>query len=64
MALPVVLALYELLYERRRSWRTLIAMGAIAAAFVAFRTGALTENELYRPLFHLVAVHANPTPIF
>jgi hypothetical protein len=51
VALPVVLALYELLYERRRSLRTLIAMGAITAAFIAFRTGALAAEDAYRPIF-------------
>ncbi len=51
VALPVVLALYELLYERRRSLHTLIAMGAMTAAFIAFRTGPLAANQAYRPVF-------------
>jgi len=51
VALPVVLALYELLYERRRSLRTLIVMGTITAAFIAFRTGALAADQAYRPVF-------------
>ena len=51
VALPVVLALYEWLYERRRSLRTVVAMAAMSAALVAFRTGTLTANEAYRPVF-------------
>lgn len=51
VALPVVLALYEFLYQQRRSMRTLVVMGAMTAAFIAGRTGALATDEAYRPLF-------------
>lgn len=50
VALPLVLALYEWLYERRRSLRTLIVMGAMTAVFIIFRTGALAVDDAYRPV--------------
>jgi hypothetical protein len=51
VALPVVLALYELLYQRRRSVLTSALTGAMAAALIAWRTGALAAGPAYRPVF-------------
>ncbi len=51
VALPPVLALYELLYQTRRSLRTFIVMGAMVIVFISCRTGALVSNVAYRPIF-------------
>jgi hypothetical protein len=51
VALPVVLALYEWLYERRRSLRPLIIMGLMTAVFIAFRTGDLAVNRAYQTVY-------------
>jgi len=49
IALPAVLALYELLYSRRRAMR-LIAVGAIVTVvFMAGRAAAMVANPAYRP---------------
>ncbi len=50
-ALPVILAVYELLYQRRRSLRTILIMGVMTVAYIAFRTGALAADQAYRPVF-------------
>lgn len=50
-ALPAAVALYEALYESRRSFRTAGAMAIVSAAFIIGRATALTANEAYRPQF-------------
>ncbi len=51
VALPVALAAYELLYERRRTF-TLVAITAVLTlAFIIGRTGSLTANAAYAPQF-------------
>jgi hypothetical protein len=51
IALPVIVALYEWLFESKRHWLTSAALAAITLAFAAGRTGALTQNDSYRPQF-------------
>src|ERR1700722_1377634 len=49
IALPAVLALYELLYPRRRAMR-LIAIGAVVTImFMAGRAASMVANPAYRP---------------
>ena len=53
VALPGAIALYELLFERRRQFATTVVTVAMAAIFAAGRTGALTANQAYKPQFNL-----------
>ncbi len=51
VVLPVSLALYELLWQRRRHFIAAAAMAVMTIAFIAGRTGSLTENPAYKPQF-------------
>jgi uncharacterized protein (TIGR03437 family) len=51
VALPAAIALYELIYQRRRHFITAAAMALMTIAFIAGRTGTLTANPAYLPQF-------------
>jgi uncharacterized protein (TIGR03437 family) len=49
IALPGVLALYELLYAQRRALWLIAITGAMTVAFMAGKAGSLVSNAAYRP---------------
>ncbi len=51
VALPAAIALYEIIYERKGNFTTFAALCVLTLAFIAGRTGPLTQNAAYKPQF-------------